>query len=300
MPSRARSCGAASGRSPASTCRCSPSAVSSTVRFRSTPCAVVSANRSATTGRRSSVGMPDAVCFPATAEARDRFVLERRGSRPAHDPWRHQGVLVEEERSADGRVVRAVTVFLTGRECPWRCTMCDLWRYTTPDDTPHGAIPDQIIAARAEAEVRHGSIEVIKLYNAGSFFDPRAVPESDYDAIAAALSGIPHIVVESHPALVSDRHGRVDRLLEAIAANQRPADRAATLEVAIGLETTHPDALDRLNKRFTVDGFRDAAAALAERGLALRVFLLVSPPFVPQAEQDDWLRRSLDVSFESG
>ena len=244
--------------------------------------------------------MPDADCFPAAPAERDRFVLERRGSRPAHDPWRHQGVLVEDERSADGRRVRTATVFLTGRECPWRCTMCDLWRYTTLDDTPRGAIPDQIVAARGDAEARHGWIDLIKLYNAGSFFDPRAVPESDYDAVAAALSGIPHIVVESHPALVSDRHSRVDRLLEAMAAHQRPTGRRATFEVAMGLETAHPDALDRLNKRFTVDGFRDAAAALVARGIAVRVFLLVSPPFVPEREQDYWLRRSLDVSFESG
>ena len=244
--------------------------------------------------------MPDTASFPATAASRDRFVLDRRGPRPTHDPWRHHGVIVEEERTADGRTARVATAFLTGRECPWRCTMCDLWRYTTVEDTPRGAIPAQVAAARAEAEATNGPIEGMKLYNAGSFFDPRAVPDADYDAIAAALAGVPHIVVESHPALVSDRRCRVDRLLDSLAARRRPAERPAALEVAIGLETVHPDALDRLNKRFTVDGFRRAAAALVTRGVAVRVFLLVSPPFVPDPEQDDWLRRSLDVSFASG
>jgi radical SAM enzyme (TIGR01210 family) len=140
----------------------------------------------------------------------------------------------------------------------------------------------------------------MKLYNAGSFFDPRAVPDSDYDAIAATLAGIPQIVVESHPALVSDRRGRVDHWLEALAANRGPGEHGAALEVAIGLETVHPEALDRLNKRFTVGDFTRAASALVNRGIAVRVFLLISPPFVPQPEQDDWLRRSLDVSFASG
>ena len=70
--------------------------------------------------------------YPAHARpARDRFVLERRGPRPQHDPWRHQGLIVEDERAADGGRARMATVFLTGRECPWRCAMCDLWRYTT-------------------------------------------------------------------------------------------------------------------------------------------------------------------------
>jgi radical SAM enzyme (TIGR01210 family) len=237
--------------------------------------------------------MPDTAAFPAAAVARDRFVLDRRGARPAHDPWRHQGVLVEAERSADGRAERMATVFLTGRECPWRCTMCDLWRYTTVEDTPRGAIPAQVAAARAEAEAAHGPIAGVKLYNAGSFFDPRAVPDSDYGAVAAALAGVPHIVVESHPALVSERHGRVDRW-------RKTLPPASALEVAIGLETVHPDALDRLNKRFGVERFRRAAAALTARGISVRVFLLIAPPFVPEAEQDDWLRRSLDVSFDSG
>ena len=243
--------------------------------------------------------MPDTAVFPVSAASRDRFVLDRRGQRPAHDPWRHQGVLVEEERAANGRCGWVATAFLTGRECPWRCTMCDLWRYTTVEDTPCGAIPSQVAAARAEAEAAYGPVEGMQLYNAGSFFDARAVPDSDYDAIAAALAGIPRIVVESHPALVGERRCRVDRLLDALAVNRGAADRSA-LEVAIGLETVHPEVLDRLNKRFTVDGFRRAAAALVARDVAVRVFLLISPPFVPQLEQDDWLRRSLDVSFASG
>ena len=30
-----------------------------------------------------------------------------------------------------GGRARMATVLLTGRECPWRCAMCDLWTYTT-------------------------------------------------------------------------------------------------------------------------------------------------------------------------
>ena len=88
--------------------------------------------------------------YPAGAAARDRFVLDLRGPRPRHDAWRHQGIIVEDERTADGRIARAATVFLTGRECPWRCVMCDLWQYTIAEDTPRGAIPAQVRAARGE------------------------------------------------------------------------------------------------------------------------------------------------------
>lgn len=240
--------------------------------------------------------MPDVSCYPVTPAERDRFVLDRRGSRPVHDPWHHQGLIVEDERTADGRTARVATVFLVGRECPWRCAMCDLWRYTTTSDTPPGAIAGQVAAARSELPAEDAPVTAMKLYNAGNFFDPRAVPEGDYDAVADALAGLSHVIVESHPALVGPR---VDRLRAAL-ERHRGGQAAPSLEVAMGLETAHADALDRLNKRFTLAGFGEAARALVDRGVALRVFLLISPPFVAPHEQDSWLLQSIDAAFSCG
>jgi radical SAM enzyme (TIGR01210 family) len=236
--------------------------------------------------------MPSRSIYPPGAAARDRFVLAHRGPRPVHDPWRHQGLTVEEERAADGTMARAATVFLTGRECPWRCAMCDLWRFTTQADTPPGSVPRQIAAAVAALEPDVARPTVIKLYNAGSFFDPRAVPVEDYDAVAATLAAFSRIVVESHPALIGPR---VERLLEVMAHHGR-----AALEVAMGLETAHPAALERLNKRFTLSQFEHAARELSRHGVALRVFLLIAPPFIEGAGQDDWLLRSVDAAFNCG
>jgi len=240
--------------------------------------------------------MGDAGLYPAGRPARDRFVLERRGPRPVHDPWRHQGLIVEDERDAGGDRARIATVLITGRECPWHCAMCDLWRYTIAEDTPGGAVPAQVASARASLRGQSAAVTGMKLYNAGSFFDPRAVPEADYDAIAAALTGLSQVIVESHPALVG---ARVDRFLASLDRCQ-DVTPPARLEVAMGLETAHPDALDRLNKGFTFDDFRRAADALADRGVGLRVFLLIAPPFVPAAEQDAWLLRSIDAAFSCG
>jgi archaeosine synthase beta-subunit len=239
--------------------------------------------------------------LPLSAAQRDRFVLEHRGARALLDPWHHQGVVIEDERTADGHIARVATLFLTGRECPWRCTMCDLWKHTTEGDTPRGAIPAQIGAARDELRDCAPAITTMKLYNAGSFFDPRAVPVSDYDEIAARLIGLDHVIVESHPALIGQR---VDLLLDALNQHLNPALSADSerpaLEVAMGLETANPTALDLLNKRFTVEQFRSAAAALRRRGIAVRVFLLISPPFVADEDQDAWLIQSIDIAFASG
>lgn len=231
--------------------------------------------------------------YPATSGARDRFVVDLRAPRPHHDAWRYQDLIVEDERTADGPdgvVARVGTVFLTGRECPWRCVMCDLWRYTTGADTPLGAIPAQLSAARESLRQRSEPVTQLKLYNAGSFFDPRAVPERDYPGIAAGLAGIERVIVESHPSLIGPR---VDRFLDALGP-------FPLLEVAMGLETAHADALERLHKRMTLDDFATAADRLRQRDVGLRVFLLIAPPFVPADEQDAWLLRSIDVAFDCG
>ena len=233
--------------------------------------------------------------YPASAGARDRFVLDRRGQRPLHDAWRYQGLAVEEERAADGSIARVATVFLTGRECPWRCAMCDLWQYTTGADTPAGAIPAQVAAARRA--LNEHPVTEMKLYNAGSFFDPRAVPRSDYDGVARALAGLTRVVVESHPALVGPQ---VDRLMESLSRGAAPGTQPPRLEVAMGLETAHPGALERLHKRMTVADFAAAAEALRARRVSVRAFLLIAPPFVPPDESDEWLLRSIDAAFSCG
>jgi hypothetical protein len=251
-------------------------------------------------------GVSATAVYPAGRAARDRFVVDRRGARRAVDPWAAPRAAIDREPDGHGGVAEVGTLFLAGRECPWRCVMCDLWRDTLDADTPPGAIPRQIelgLAAWARPEVQPGTgprvesggepaevrrIRHVKLYNAGSFFDDRAVPPVDDPAIARAVEGVSRLTVESHPRLVGDRTWRFrDRL-------------AASLEVAMGLETAHPDALARLNKGCTLDDFAAAARALAAHGVGLRVFLLVHPPFVPHEERTAWLLRSIDAAIDAG
>jgi radical SAM enzyme (TIGR01210 family) len=118
------------------------------------------------------------------------------------------------------------------------------------------------------------------------------VPEADYGRIGAVLGGLSRVIVESHPRLIGHR---VDQFMAALPTRDTPV-----LEVAMGLETAHPIALERLNKHVTLAQFGAAADALHARGVALRVFLLIAPPFIEPDEQDAWLRRSLDAAFACG
>jgi radical SAM enzyme (TIGR01210 family) len=222
--------------------------------------------------------------YPEGRPERDSWIAERRGERNAVDASRPYAFFVEDECSEGGEIVAVATIFLTNRECPWRCLMCDLWKNTTAKTVPVGAIPGQIDYALG----RLGAARQVKLYNSGSFFDARAIPLEDYAAVAQRVAAFERVIVESHPLLVGANCFRFKELV------------SGRLEVAMGLETAHPEALERLNKGMTLEQFACAAKQLRERNIDLRVFILVKPPFMHEDEALVWARRSIDFAFDCG
>jgi hypothetical protein len=240
--------------------------------------------------RRKEVLIPlHSIDYPAEASQRNDWVVSRRPARRSVDASRPRAFFVEDERTASGEIVAVATIFLTNKECPWRCVFCDLWKLTLQESVPTGAIPAQIEYALARLP-RAPALRHLKLYNSGSFFDRAAVPPEDHPAIAARLRGFERVIVECHPALVNERVLRFRDLLPATTA----------LEVAMGLETAHPEALAKLNKRMTLEDFARAAAFLRTHGIALRAFALVQPPFLREPEALPWAQRSVDYALDQG
>ena len=225
-----------------------------------------------------------------------------RTSRNAVNAQRPHGWLVESERSKSGEVVPVATVFLTNRECPWRCIYCDLWKNTLTETVPLGAIPAQIDFALAQPGL--GEARQIKLYNAGSFFDPKAIPPDDFPAIAERVGTFERVIVECHPALIGASSVAFRDRLSAVGHRPSPtADStgASKLEVAMGLEIADDAILAKLNKRMTLAMFRRAAEFLVSRGIAVRAFVIVKPPSVRTDEEAlDFARRSIDFAFDCG
>jgi archaeosine synthase beta-subunit len=212
------------------------------------------------------------------------------------DVTRPQAFFVEREMSEAGKLVEVATVFLTNRQCPWRCVYCDLWKNTTNSSVPIGAIPAQIdlVLERLHSKPRH----TIKLYNAGSFFDRGAIPPHDYAAIAERVHSFECVIVECHPALVGPDALHFNRLLNHTSGATSSLPRTR-LEVAMGLEIASDEILARLHKRMTLALFQRAAGFLANHGIALRVFIMVKPPFVrSESEALDWAKRSIDFAFD--
>ena len=214
----------------------------------------------------------------------NQWIVSRRGNRNKVDPQNPYGWLVEKERAVSGAVEDTGIIFLTNRECPFRCLMCDLWKNTTVETVPVGAIPNQIrYALERMPGVRH-----IKLYNSGSFFDPGAIPESDYKEIASLLRHFETVIVESHPKLITEKCLKFRDLL------------VPELHVAMGLETVNPELLRILNKQMTTDDFKNSVRYLSDNGIHVRAFILLRPPLLTESEGIFWAQQSIDFAFNSG
>jgi hypothetical protein len=231
---------------------------------------------------------PTAQDYPKGPAQRDNWILQRRQPKVSLNPSQPYAHLWEEECNAAKRLAPTVVVFLTNRECPFRCLMCDLWVHTLDRQVPSGAISSQIRYALE----RLPPAQQIKLYNAGSFFDPQAIPTSDYPSIAAILKSFDRVIVESHPAFLNGtRNERCLRFRDLLSGQ---------LEVAVGLETVHPGILEKLNKRMTLDSFQQAAEFLHKQSIDLRVFILLGLPFLSELEGVEWTCRSLDFAAKCG
>ncbi|MFP3942152.1 MAG: radical SAM protein, partial [Thermoanaerobaculia bacterium] len=110
----------------------------------------------------------------------------------------------------------------------------------------------------------------------------------DLESMARLLAGARRVVVECHPRLVGSECFAFADTLD------------GRLEVALGLETVHPEAFPRLNKGMELADFDRAAGRLRERGIAVRAFVQVGAPFVPPGEAVPWAVRSAAHALAAG
>jgi len=215
----------------------------------------------------------------------NKQVVELRPEKGTTDPMRPNFFLNEKELQEDGNLKSVNTIFLTNRECPFKCVMCDLWKHTLNRSTPAGAVPAQI---RYAAE-KLPDAEVVKLYNSGNFFDGKAIPRADYEEIAELIRDYDHVIIENHPKLIGPFISEFQNLLN------------GSLEVAMGLETIHPEVLPKLNKQITVKDFRRAVNFLITKGISVRAFILLNPPYLTDVNENiEWCLRSIDFAFDTG
>ncbi|MCA9061838.1 MAG: radical SAM protein [Planctomycetaceae bacterium] len=228
--------------------------------------------------------------FPSIS---DQEILAHRGIRNHVDESQPGHVLVERELSARRQLETVGTVFLTNRECPFRCLMCDLWKNTTEHTVAAGAIPHQIAVARSRFEelCEQQTLTLpahIKLYNSGNFFDAQAIPRDDWAEIAKQVGAYHSVIVENHPRLCGPGCIEFRDLCD------------TTLEIAMGLESSDEQTLRRLNKRMTVTDFSRACEFLLAHGIRLRSFVLLKPPGLTEEQGIEQAIRSVQFAVNCG
>jgi uncharacterized Fe-S cluster-containing MiaB family protein len=191
--------------------------------------------------------------------------------RPLHksvpDPFQPIAAIREEELGPDGIVKRVDTLFLNNKECPFQCVMCDLWKHTLDEPTLPGAIVHQIDVAMSTLP---SDGEVIKLYNSGNFFDSKAIPPEDYPEICARIARYERVILENHPKLCDER----------VIAFTKYLPSTTRVELALGIETIHPQWLEGLNKSLTLEDIERAVQWAHAQAFDVRAFLLLHAPTI--------------------
>lgn len=267
--------------------------------------------------------IPDPQIYPEKESERTKLILNLRphGLRRTSFHYKPIKYFQEEEVIGKNRRAKALAIILQARECPWVCAMCDLWRGTRQSTMPQNSILRQIefvyknqsflnehaldILKKRKwhpefsQQIRTHPVRIIKLYNAGSFFDPRSIPPDKYYEIARRIVGFELVVVECHPKLVGDR---VLNFLEFLnkAADEAGLSEPPQLEIGIGLEVADDRVLALLNKKMTCADFERACRFLNKHGVSVRAFVLANPPFVPAQYFIELAMKSANFAFDCG
>jgi radical SAM enzyme (TIGR01210 family) len=187
----------------------------------------------------------------------------------------------KEEDVIDGEKAGAFVLILRTTGCWWSwqkgCLMCG-----------YNAVSSKAVTAAdlraqlAKAVPRYQGERVVKLYTSGSFLDQREVPLDVRNEIFSAFAPAERVLFESRPEFIT-------------AESLESLDRRS--EIAIGLETSNEEVLRKcVHKGFTVEDYTRAARLLNEKGVPLRTYLLLKPPYLTERTAMEDAIRSVEYS----
>jgi archaeosine synthase beta-subunit len=194
-----------------------------------------------------------------------------------------------EGESLDGTRVPAFVLILRTRGCYWAdlkgCSMCGYAK----DTLGRSATPEELDRQLTEALRDYRGEPYVKIYTSGSFLDEREVDAESRLRIARAFSGrARRLLFETLPEFVTE--DRIRPLTETFDAG---------LEVALGLESTQPEVLQRfVNKGSPPSEYLAAADRLRGWGVRPKGYLLLKPPYLTERESIEDVVRSIALARE--
>ena len=138
-------------------------------------------------------------------------------------------------------------------------------------------------------------------FPAGTVRDLRRFP---YDIFTVLLFKVRECFLRSHlRQTTAAAHAQLDAIVGSFVSLQdygRYLQHLLAFREPIETAVLSARPLEKLNKRMTVEDFRQAAEFLKHHNIDLRVFILLRPPFQTEAEGLEWACHSLDVAAECG
>jgi radical SAM enzyme (TIGR01210 family) len=178
-----------------------------------------------------------------------------------------------EKEFLDGGTADAGVIILRTPGCShFHAGGCSMCGYNIDSDS--NVTPQDIVKQFDHALEQLGEIGFLKIYTSGSFLDECEIsgPTADHILKECANASV-RLLFESRPEYVTAE--RLDHVL-GIHDN---------LEIAIGLESSNDNVLRySINKGLAVEDYERAARILSEKGINLRTYVLLKPPYLTEAE----------------
>ncbi len=198
------------------------------------------------------------------------------------------------------------TVILKTKGCGWAlsesggCSMCGYVQDSCAQEIDPARIIDQfdfaLQAKRQEIE-KDSDKYSLKIFNSGSFFDDREVPQSVRRSIyerIAKINNVKEVVFESRPEYLN---------AETLAELKNDL-KNNYIEIGIGLESVSDYVrINYINKGFLFKEFVEKLKLCKELGVGVKAYLMFKPPFLgEQAAIDDCavsIRRLIELEVNS-
>lgn len=189
-----------------------------------------------------------------------------------------------------GKEGHALVIILPTVGCHWAltsggCSMCGYVYDGSQSPPSFSLLLDHFKLAYEKLATISPPISV-KIFTSGSFFDEKEVPKQVRDEILHFLSRetkVEEVIVESRPEFITE-----DVISDAINAL-----KGKRLTVAIGLESTSDRVRSIINKGFSLDNFKASLKILRRLDARVKVYLLVKPPLLREAESIFDVERSI-------
>ncbi|MFX0064065.1 MAG: archaeosine biosynthesis radical SAM protein RaSEA, partial [Candidatus Hermodarchaeota archaeon] len=187
--------------------------------------------------------------------------------------------------SKRGMPVLSQVIILSTRGCEWAlsnhggCSMCGYVNDSSRRDIDQSLVLKQITQALDKpAPSEDKTVQVVKIFNSGSFFDDKELRPQTRDQIFRQIAKNPEIqeiAVESRPEYINEE--KINVALNILGEKK--------LIIGIGVESTSDRIrIECINKGFTFYDIKKATSLIIEREAFVKAYLLLKPPFLTEIE----------------